>query len=205
MATTLQQEGDVVFKRIAVVPFQQIVPDDADTKVVHCPLCGAAFTTSKLSKDPEKVVENIFMERLKQSGKFSISDPENVAGVYRRLSSGAAKSQLPEILRKLGVELGAEGVVAGFVYRYREREGYPYSVKQPASVAFEIHLLRGNNGAQVWRGIFDRTQRSLTENIFQFSSFYKQKGRWATAEELAEEGMDEILKTFPGLAEGQKD
>lgn len=205
VATTLQPGGNVVFNRIAVVPFQQIVPDEPGAKVLHCPLCGAVFTTDKTAKDPEKVVENIFFERLKRSGKFSILDPENVAGVYRRLSSDAGKAGLPETLKKLGVELGAEGVVVGYVYRYREREGYPYSVKQPASVAFEIHLLRGADGEQVWRGIFDKTQRALAENILQLFSFYRQKGRWATAEELAEEGMDEILKTFPGLHEGQRE
>jgi hypothetical protein len=90
------------------------------------------------------------------------------------------------------------------VFRYQEREGTSYSVKKPASVAFEVHLIRGSDGVQVWRGTFDRTQRTLMENILQLSSFFRQKGRWATAKELAEEGMDEILKTFPGLQEEQK-
>jgi hypothetical protein len=205
VATTLQQEDNSVFSRLAVVPFQQIAPDDDGSRIAHCPICGAVFTANTFPLETEKILDNILLERLKRSGNFRLLDPENVAGVYRRLSSGAAKTELPKILRNLGHELGAEGVVVGYVYRFREREGYPYSVKQPASVAFEIHLLRGRDGTQVWRGIFDKTQRSLTENILQLSSFYRQKGRWATAEELAEEGMDEILKEFPGFKERQKD
>jgi hypothetical protein len=37
------------------------------------------------------------------------------------------------------------------------------------------------------------------EDLFQFSSFYRGKGRWVTAEELTEEGLEQVLKTFPGM------
>jgi hypothetical protein len=99
----------------------------------------------------------------------------------------------------VGSELGAEGIVTGHVYRFRERKGEPYAAEQPASVAFEIHLLRVEDGVLVWRGSFDRTQSALMENLLQAPSFYREKGRWVTAEELAEEGLELMLKTFPGL------
>jgi len=101
------------------------------------------------------------------------------------------------VLRKVGSELGAEGVVSGTVYRFRERKGVAYAVDQPASVAFEIHLLRVSDGALVWKGSFDRTQTSLMEDLLQAPSFYRGGGRWVTAEELAAEGMEQVLKTFP--------
>ena len=37
------------------------------------------------------------------------------------------------------------------------------------------------------------------EDLLQFASFYRGKGKWVTAEELAGEGMEQVLKTFPGL------
>ena len=89
--------------------------------------------------------------------------------------------------------------MTGYLYRYRERKGVSYTVEQPASVSFEIHLLRVSDGALVWRGSFDKTQSSLMENVLQFSSFFRGKGKWVTAEELAEEGIEQVLKTFPGL------
>jgi hypothetical protein len=89
--------------------------------------------------------------------------------------------------------------VVGHLYRFRERIGESYSVEQPASVAFEVHLIRVEDGELVWRGAFDRTQGSLMENLLQISYFFREKGRWVTAEELAAEGVKEILKSFPGL------
>jgi hypothetical protein len=87
----------------------------------------------------------------------------------------------------------------GYVYRYRERKGYSYSAEKPASVAFAIHLIRVNDGAIIWRGSFDKTQTSLMDYILQILSFYKNGGRCVTAKELTEEGMEEVLKKFPGL------
>jgi hypothetical protein len=85
------------------------------------------------------------------------------------------------------------------VYRFRERKGFSLSVEKPASVAFEIHLIRVSDGAIVWRGIFDKTQASLMENLLQIASFIKEGAKWVTAKELAAEGMDEVLKDFPGI------
>jgi hypothetical protein len=150
--------------------------------------------------NPEKVLEAIFVEQLdKKRPKAPIIAGERVAGVYRRISSDSLTISLREVLREMGNELGAEGVVAGFLYRYRERKGVSYTVEQPASVAFEIHLLRVSDGALVWRGSFDKTQSSLMENMLQFASFFRGKGMWVTAEELTGEGVEQVLKTFPGL------
>jgi hypothetical protein len=193
-------EGKIVFDRIAVVPFQQIIPEDLHKGVVRCPICGTIFSAAKAAGSPETVIEDRFLEYLKESKpKLSIIAGERVAGAYRRISSASLKDPLRQVLREVGNELGAEGIVLGYLYRFRERKGESFSVEQPASVAFEIHLIRVEDGALVWRGAFDRTQGSLMEDLLQISSFFREKGRWVTAEELAAEGLQEVLKTFPGL------
>jgi len=199
-AVTTAPEGKIVFDRIAVVPFEQIVPEGAERGGVRCPLCGSIFTATKAVGRPEAVVEARFLEQLQtQKPKFSIFSGERVAAVYGHVSTSSIKAPLRQVLSDVGRELGADGIVVGYVYRFRERQGESYSVKQPASVAFEIHLLRVEDGVVVWRGAFDRTQSSLMEDLLQVLSFYREKGRWVTAEELAEEGLEEVLKTFPGL------
>lgn len=193
-------EGKLVFDRIAVVPFQQFVPDESMSGTVRCPLCGITVTAPPVRGNPETVMEKLFLELLeKNKPKFSLMTGERVAGIYRRISSGSLKTPLRQVLRDVGAELGAEGVVVGYLYRFRERKGVAYTVEQPASVAFEIHLLRVSDGMLVWRGVFEKTQTSLMEDLFQFSSFYRGKGRWVTAEELMEEGIEQVLKTFPGM------
>lgn len=193
-------EGTVVFDRIAVLPFEQILSEDLLSGTVRCSLCGAIFGAVKTVGRPETVVEARFLELLQKSKpKFSIISGERVAGLYRRVSAASLKTPLRQVLRNVGSELGAEGIVTGHLYRFRERKGEPYAAEQPASVAFEIHLLRVEDGVLVWRGSFDRTQTALMENLLQAPSFYREKGRWVTAEELAEEGLEQMLKTFPGL------
>ena len=194
-------EGRIVFDRIAVLPFQQIVPEDARSGAVACPLCGLMADAVPSTGSPEALVESLFLKQLDKKSKhrFGLISGERVAGVFRRISATSLKAPLRQVIREVGNELGAEGVVSGYVYRFRERKGVSYAVEQPASVAFEMHLLRVSDGALVWRGYFDRTQSSLMEDLLQVPSFYRGRGRWVTAEELTEEGLEQILKTFPGL------
>jgi len=199
VSTTLKDDGKVVFKRIAVVPFQRISPEDADIKTVRCPVCGLVFRTESSPQDSEKIVEDLFWERLKNQKGFTLIPPDRVGGVYEQVTTGLFKADLLEILKKVGNELEADGIILGYVYRYRERKGYSYSVEKPASVAYEIHLIRVSDGAIVWRGIFDKTQTSLMEDMLQISYFFKEGGKWITAKQLAAEGMDEVLKGSPLL------
>ncbi len=66
---------------------------------------------------------------------------------------------------------GADGVLVGFVYRYKERVGKAYGVESPASVAFDIHLIRVADGRTIWSAHFDETQQSLGDNLFKLGSF----------------------------------
>ncbi len=193
-------EGKVTLERIAVVPFQQLVPDDSSGSVLDSPPYGSAISTSAVRGNPEQRLEALFLKKLDESKPtFSLIAGERVAGTFRRVSANSLKTPLRQILRDTGAELGADGIVVGHLHRFREREGTAYTVEHPASVAFEIHLLRVSDGALVWRGVFNRTQTSLMEDLFQIFSFYRGRGRWVTAEELMEEGIEQALKTFPGL------
>lgn len=193
-------EGKIVFDSVAVVPFQQVAPEDAMSGAVRCPLCGIIANATRTPGNQEAIVETVFLEQLdKRRPKFTLIDRERVAGVSRRISADSLTAPLRQVLQDVGRELGAEGVVAGYVYRFRERKGVSYAVEQPASVAFEIHLLRVSDGVLVWRGTFDKEQSSLMEDLLQFASFYRGKGKWLTAEELTGEGIEQLLNTFPGL------
>jgi hypothetical protein len=193
-------EEKILFDRIAVVPFQQIAPEEPGGGAVSCPLCGVIFTANRSPGSPEMAVEKLFLEQVgKVRPKLTLLAGERVEGIYRRISANSLKAPLRQVLRDVGGELEVEGIVVGHVYRFRERKGVAYTVEQPASVTFDLHLLRVSDGAIVWRGQFDKTQSSLMENILQIASFFREKGRWVTAEELAEEGMEQVLQTFPGL------
>jgi len=199
MGAVSRGEETISFHKIAVIPFQSVIPEDSSVAFVRCPVCGIFFSTSTSPGEPEKIIEEIFIKKLMAQKQIVLMPIDRSRGAYMRIRADSFKATPREIFEKVGKELGADGVLAGYVYRYREREGYEYAVKQPASVAFGVHLLSVTDGAFVWKGIFDKTQRTLMENVFDVSTFIRGRGKWVTAEQLSEEGADKILETFPGL------
>ncbi|MBN2514791.1 MAG: hypothetical protein JXC33_02035 [Deltaproteobacteria bacterium] len=196
----VQSEDALVFQKIAVIPFQNLIPEDPSVTSVRCPICGAFYSTLPYPGNPEKIIETIFVKKLMAVyAKIDLVSIDRARGAYTRIHADSFNAKPDEILKKVGEELGVDGIVAGYIFRYRERKGYEYGVEQPASVAFDIHLLRVKDGKFVWKGVFDKTQTSLMENILDVVSFIKGGGKWLTTEQLAEKGMDNVVKTFPGL------
>jgi len=197
-ATTLLQR-DVHFKKIAVAPFQAFGSGDPAVRIVRCPISGTAFSACGFLGNPEKKIEEQFVSGLNPSGGYTVIPPQEVGGVYRRVSAASLGEAPLEILKKVGKEIGADGIIAGHLFCYRERKGFDYSAEKPASVTFCVHLIRVSDGVSVWKGVFDKTQSSLMENILELLPFIRGGGKWMTAEELSREGMREILKGFPDV------
>ncbi len=199
VSTTLLAEGNVDLPRLAVLPFENKIPGEESAKSTICPICGAVFyTDGNTVAEGTVALEDLFAKRLKDYKQFTLIDSERSAGVYHRVVK-SSQGLSTETLQHLGRELGADGVLVGYLFRYRERMGYWYSVKKPASVAFDVHLIRVSDGRMVWRATFDRTQSSLMENVSQLSSFLHWGAKWLTAQELSEEGVGEILDAYPGI------
>jgi len=185
--------------RIAVISFQPLIPGEKQGNTVICPICGIGYSSGKILKGSEKVVEEVFVDKLHKLKEVELIPSDKAQSVYKRIASESLKGPLLNIFKKVGRELGADVLAVGYVYRYTEREGYNYSAEHPASVFFEIHLIKTIDGSIIWRGFFDKTQKSLMEDVFQISSFFRGGGKWMTARQLTEQGMNEIFKTFPGF------
>jgi len=184
--------------RLAVIPFQAVTsPDTSST--VRCPICSSVNSSGSIVKGAERILEEIFTDKLRNLKDVEIIPSARVAGVYQRISADFLKKPLMQIILEVGNELHADVLAVGYVYRYRERVGYDYSAERPASVTFEIHLISAKDGSTLWRGIFDKTQKSLMEDVFQVSSFLKGGAKWLTARELTKLGIDEVFSTFSGF------
>jgi len=194
---TTAKKTDIVFQKIAVVPFQIITSEDPASHTVRCPICGTMTRSCPSINNAADIVEELFLERLKAYKRLTVIPTDKTEGIYRRSMAESFKARPIDVLRKAGKELEVETVAVGYVYCYRERVGYAYSAEKPASVSFEVSLVRVSDGAVVWNSYFDKTQTSLMENIFQISSFIKERGRWVTARELSDEGLDKMMETFP--------
>ncbi len=190
-------QTDVHTNRIAVLSFQSLTAEENGGNTVFCPICGIGSSSGKILEGAEKTVEEIFVDRLSKVKGIELIPSEKVQGVYKRISSEKLKGSFIDNLKKVGKELGADYIATGFVFRYVERVGYKYSSEHPASVIFEIHLVKTSDGSVIWRGYFDKTQKSLMEDIFQIASFFRGGAKWVTVRQLTEQGMDDVLESFP--------
>ena len=95
--------------------------------------------------------------------------------------------------------LKADAALFGLVSVYQERVGSRLGANPPATVGFEAKVVAAD-GQVLWAGGYYERQRPMTEDLVGFLQ------RWAfvTAAELAEYGVEEVLKDFPfGVREGK--
>jgi hypothetical protein len=143
----------------------------------------------------------LLYEKMENLGTFTIFPLERVEGVLSR-------SDLKQFFEKpgsaavlLGRELDADFVFVGYLFRFEQRVGSSMGVEKPASVGFDLHLVRVRDGKIAWTGKFDETQKPLSDNLLKIGTFFRRGAKWLTAEELASAGMEETLAALPGAKE----
>ena len=186
------------FKRLLVLPVEDMARAYGENVTVQCRLCGNVLITGKVAEGADVILTDHLEGLLLKKKDFEMIPSSQGQGALSDVLSDDA-SELPEreLLVKVGLALDADAVLAGKVYRFIERDGTNYSVTSPASVGFDMILVRVADGRTMWSGHFDETQRSLFENIYKLNTFVKRGGRWVTAEQLAIEGLNNMFKTFP--------
>jgi len=97
----------------------------------------------------------------------------------------------PAFAVRLAGKLGARFVVLGALVRFRQREGSALGVTSPASVAYQVALVRAADQAILGTDRFDYTQQSLSENLLDLPRFLKAGGRWMSREEILEGALEE--------------
>lgn len=187
-------------KRLAFLGFKAALTTGQPPKVTRNPVSGSLYNAEPVSAEAIRALDGMLMERLAATGD-EIIPPEEGRGALSSATAGdsGAKLSAAEIYREAGKAMDADEVLVGHVYRWQEREGTDFAVDRPASAAFDLNLIRVSDGALIWHDRFDRTQKSLSENLFDFVGFFKRGGRWLTVESFAAHGLDSLLETYPGL------
>jgi hypothetical protein len=179
---------------MAMRGFKAALTKDQAPGMVRSPISGAVFMAGPVSDTIIFQMNDSLLNRLIKTDGYDLVSPNQVRGAVSRIIS-EDKYGLDDInvIKKIGKAFNAHVVLAGHLYRWQERDGTEYSVKQPASVAFDLYLIESKTGDILWKGSFDKTQKSLMENLLDFSFFWKGKGKWMTASQLAELGLSEMI------------
>lgn len=195
--TELEKKAELTAKTIAVLPFEAEVAGEAGQQYVTCSVCGSAYKGGHIEPGAETVLSDLLFERLKDKSNIILLTPGQSKGLWADALARSGGVPYTKILQGIGDKSGADAVLYGRIFRYEEREGRTYSVQRPASVAFDLHLVRTSDGVIIWKGRFDETQTSLMENILRLPSYLKRGFKWLTADELAREGVEEVMAGFP--------
>jgi hypothetical protein len=183
--------------RIVVVGFRPMMSHGDESGVIRNPISGAVFMANPVAQDVvDSMTANLFTKLL-ESKRFNLVGPKQAKGVFSSLVSSNQGMRDVEIFQKIGRAFSADAVVIGYVYRWQEREGTDYSVDRPASAAFDLYLIGPDDKTMLWKGRFDKTQRSLSENLLDMKTFLKGRGRWMTVERLADLGLMDLLDKSP--------
>ncbi len=188
----------VQLKRVLVIPFMDMYSIYGEDVTYTCPLCGHTSITGEVAEGADDYLTRRLHGVMEARRRFELIPPGQALGVQSTLLSpdSGQPSELDLVL-ETGRQLSADAVLMGRVYRFRERLGSGYSADSPASVSFDIVLIYVEDGRVLWRGRFEETQQPLSENLYSIDNFFKRKARWLTAEELADDGLQEMLATFP--------
>jgi len=186
--------------KLLILPFKNMSAIYGENVSLRCPLCGNVFLTGEVAEGADSVLTKRLVSLISDRNDVELISQDKAHGVLSKLLFGD-KGNLSErnLIVETGRVLGADAVLACYVYRFRERIGTRYSVDSPASVAFDVHLVNVANGRIMWIGHLDETQQSLSDNLLKVGTFIKRKGTWITAERMASSGLEEMLQKFPAI------
>jgi hypothetical protein len=188
----------ISFNKILVLPFNDVTLMSVSTTDTRCPVGGRVFMTGEVEAGAADFLTEQSIDLLKRHTDYQIVRERLRGGSLTALySANQTTVDAKQLLADKGHEMDADVVLVGFVYRFRERVGKGYGAESPASVAFDIHLIRVADVRTIWSAHFNETQKSLGDNLFRLGSFISRGGRWLTAEELADSGLEEIFEKFP--------
>ncbi|NIP38275.1 MAG: hypothetical protein GWO07_03630 [Candidatus Dadabacteria bacterium] len=96
---------------------------------------------------------------------------------------------------------GADLILTGFISNYSERVGGELGVESPAAVSFLARLYDAKTGELLWQYFYTEQQSPLFENLAEVGKFFKRKGKWVSAWELTEEGINVVVNRLQNLLE----
>jgi len=181
---------------VQTTPPEFLVPPGAkrsDISVVVPPATErlTAVTTTVPVEAAEKVTR-LFYEKLRAREGVRVLSPDDTRRAVPDLAKELTVLPPQEVARKVASDLSADAVLFGRVLVYQERGGSKWG-GEPATVGFEVKLLAAD-GTTLWAGNYYERQRPMNQDLV---GFVQHGGVFVTADELAEYGVDRLIKKFP--------
>ncbi len=203
----------VTIRTLAVLPFQTLsTPQQYVSRpsqgLVNPPEIRSQFQLPSAqserglltSAEPRKVsilaaqrITKMVYESLEHRAGVRLIPSLNVNTALTSYSSQELTANWKETVKAIGTRLEVDAVVMGLVRTYRERVGTKIGAT-PAVVGFEVHLVDPRSGRIHWTGEYYEEQKPMNEDLL---GFIERRGAFVTASELAQYGVQNMMKQFP--------
>ena len=177
--------------RLLMLPFIDAAQVMGAETSVRNPFTKRVYLTGEPNPEAAALVTDLFLDELRRVAHVSVKLLKYPLPGWRK---GRERIALLELARSYD----ADGILVGYLYLFKQRQGKQYSVVEPATVAFDVVLLDARNGQVAWKAAYNEKQRALSEDLLSLGDFVKRGGRWLTAEQLARDGIAKVLENFPG-------
>ncbi len=183
---------------VLVLNFQDMAAIYGPLKNIRSPINGRVFISGPVDDKAIGFMDAKLYTLLLDKDSYTLIPPERSSSLLAALS-GKNPETTPE--RKLWMEvgriLGADTVLGGFIYRFKNRTGTDYGVDDAASVAFDLHLIRVSDGRIQWSGRADETQQPLSNDLFKLGKFVSRGGKWVTSRQMAQGEIKALVAEMP--------
>jgi len=183
-------------KRVVVLDFFEGRHPDLPGTAYVCHLTGINFIPGDVEDGAGEEVADLFRLHL-SNRKIEVVDN----GSITKALGGIDKGLVAEYGLALGLKTGeltkADAVIMGVVMRFEERSGTKFGSSKPASVSFSTIIVDMKTKKIAWKAKFEKTQKALFSNVFDYKTFFKGGMVWQTAAELADMGVQNVLDQSP--------
>ena len=196
----VRHQGDLTtIEKVLILPYENMAAFHGSDTGVRSPISGRVFVTGPVAQSAEQFLTDQLVSHVQRDTDFKILPSRDATAILDNTlfdGQGRDRSRL-KLLSQTGQRLGADAVMVGHVYRFRERVGGGLSAESPASVAFDIYLIDCRQERILWSAFYDYTQQTLSDNLGGLGNFFRRGGRWVSAEELATTAMESIFEDYP--------
>lgn len=195
----VRQQGNLTaIEKVAILPFADMAALHGTNTGIRSPITGRVFISGPVTNRADQLLTGQLVSHVRRNTSFKTVSSRDAAAIMDGFTEVQGRDwPRRKLLARTGQRLGADAVLVGHVYRFRERAGGGMASESPSSVAFDIYLIDCQHERVLWSAFYDYTQQALSENLGGMGNFFRRGGRWVTAEELATAAMEDIFEDFP--------
>jgi hypothetical protein len=197
--TSKSNKPVLCLNKVVVLGLLPAVTENGEPASYQSHLTEKGVVTESVPPDVARNISLILYDMVAAQKGYKLVPYSKAIEQYSKIigSGQHMDAQADMAFKQVGKTFEADAVLVGYIYRWRERQGADYGVESPASVTLDLQLIRPMDGAILWKSVFDKTQKSLSENLFDMDTFIESGGKWMTAEKLAEIGIRKLVSEMP--------